>query len=189
MTPDDPHVSIAILAKNHTPAKRTQADVRVLVIHTAECGQSPGSAVALAKWAAGPKAPRASWHYAVTCGSEAGAIVQSVPEACVAWAAPGANSSGLQIELCGHASDAPELWLEGKGREVLENGARLAGRICKRWGIPLVKLSVDELKAGKRGVIGHDTATVAFRKSTHTDPGKTFPWAEFMRIATEEHNQ
>lgn len=186
---DDPKCSLWIPAKNFTPAKRTQSDVRVVVIHTAECPRTDGAAVALAKWAGGPKAPQASWHYAVAPGEGPGAIVQSVAESCVAWAAPGANSSGIQIELCGHAADPPEEWLEGKGLEVLTTGARLAGRICKRWGIPVERLDVARLKAGERGIIGHDTATHAFRKSTHTDPGKTFPWAEFLRIASEEYNQ
>lgn len=187
---DDPVCSIFRQAKNYKAVERTPADVRYVVIHTAECDQTEGAAMALASWASGPKAPVASWHYGVAPGSGPAAIVQCVREHDIAWAAPGANQSGIQIELCGHAGDAPESWLEGTGRSVLENGARLAGRICKRWGIPVQKLTVAELQAGKvRGIIGHDTATAAFHKSTHTDPGKTFPWAEFLRVALEEYNQ
>jgi N-acetyl-anhydromuramyl-L-alanine amidase AmpD len=189
MTPDDPKCSLYIQAKNFTPAKRKPADVRVVVIHTAECPQTDGAAVALAKWASGPKAPQASWHYAVAPGSGPSALVQSVREECVAWAAPGANSNGLQIELCGHAGDNPASWFEGTGKSVFENGARLAGRLCKRWDIPVERLSVADLKAGKRGIIGHVDATQAFKKSTHTDQGKNFPWAEFLRLAEEEANQ
>lgn len=186
---DDPKCSIFIQAKNFTPAQRKPADVRLVVIHTAECPQTDGAAVALAKWASGPTAPQASWHYAVAPGTGPSALVQSVHEECVAWAAPGCNSGGLQIELCGHASEEPEQWLQGDGLSVLENAARLAARMCKRWGIPVRKLSVDELKAGERGIIGHVDATAAYHKSTHTDPGKNFPWAEFIRLATEEFNQ
>ena len=53
----------------------------------------------------------------------------------------------------------------------------------RRW---VRKLTVAELKDGLSGVIGHDTATAAFHKSTHTDPGKHFPWALFLSIAEEE---
>lgn len=186
--PDDPQCQIFIQAKNYKPAKRTPDAVRNLVIHTAETDQAHGAAIAIAKWAAGKNAPQASWHYAVAPGSGANAIIQSVRESDVAWAAPGANATGIQIELAGHASQPPESWLEGPGLEVLTTGARLAGRICKRWGIPVRKLSVAELKAGERGVIGHIDATQAFHKSTHTDPGKHFPWAEFIRLASEEHD-
>lgn len=188
---DDPKCSIFIQAKNYTPANRTQADVRNLAIHTAECAQIPGAAVSLAKWAAGHAgpAPEASWTYAVAPGSGPNAITQSVREKDIAWGARGANRFTLHIELAGHASDPAEHWLEGPGLEVLTTGARLAGRICKRWGIPVERLDVARLKAGERGIIGHDTVTHAFRKSTHTDPGKTFPWAEFLRIASEEYNQ
>lgn len=186
---DDPRCSIWIPAKNFQPAKRTQNDVRVVVIHTAECPQVEGAAVALAKWASGPNAPTASWHYAVAPGTGPSAVVQSVAEKDVAWAAPGANRDGIQIELAGHAGDPPELWLDGQGLEVLTTGAKLVGRICKRWGIPVQRLSVGELKTGQRGIIGHDTATRAYHKSTHTDPGKDFPWVEFLRIAREEFNQ
>jgi hypothetical protein len=185
--PDDPECSIFLQAKNYKPAKRTQKDVRNLAIHTAECEQTPGAAVALAKWASGPKAPKASWTYAVAHGSGPNAITQSVREHDIAWGIRGSNDYTLHIELAGHAGDPPESWLDGPGLEVLTTGARLAGRICKRWGIPVKKLSVAELVAGDRGIIGHIDATKAFHKSTHTDPGKHFPWAEFIRLASEEY--
>jgi hypothetical protein len=184
---DDPSVSVFMPAVNFKAAGRKMGDVRVCVIHTAECPQTLGSAVALGQWVSGPKAPPASWHYGVTFGDGASAIVQCVRESDVAWAAPGANKDGVQVELCGHATDDPALWLDGPGLGVLTNGARLAGRICKRWGLPVKRLTVAELLAGERGIIGHDTATKAYHKSTHTDPGRDFPWAEFLRIANEEN--
>ena len=52
-----------IQARNFTPAKRLSADV--IVIHTMEAGEKPGTARAVAAWFAGATAPRASAHFCI----------------------------------------------------------------------------------------------------------------------------
>jgi hypothetical protein len=53
---------------------------------------------------------------------------------------------------------------------------------AKRFGIPLTRRSVDELRAFEPGVTSHGDLGVAFGGTTHTDPGSNFPWDEFLKI-------
>lgn len=161
-------------ARNYTPAARKA--VKWLVIHTAECGEVPNAAENLAAWAAGPQAPRASWHYAVDNNS----ITQSVRERDVAWHAPGANALGVGIEHAGRAAQQSAQWDDAYSRAVLERSAELAAGICARWSIPVRRLGPAELVAGVPGICGHHDVSLAFRRSTHTDPGREFPWERYL---------
>jgi N-acetyl-anhydromuramyl-L-alanine amidase AmpD len=66
---------------------------------------------------------------------------------------------------------------------VLGLSAKLAADICKRHAIPIVRLSVEDLKAGKRGLCGHVDITNAFSGGKgHTDPGPAFPWELYLAM-------
>jgi hypothetical protein len=43
-------------------------------------------------------------------------------------------------------------------------------------------VDVAGLKAGKRGVTTHNNVSLAFKKSTHTDPGPNFPMSHYMDL-------
>lgn len=170
-----------IRAKNYTKAGRTKVDW--IVLHSTENPIRPGTARNVAQWFASSSAPQASAHYVV--GPDQ--TIQCVNEADVAWAAPGANRQGIQIEQVGQAFKTD--WTaagvgETDGLAVLEASARLTREICDRWSIPVERLDAAGLRAGKRGITTHAAVTEAFRKGTHVDPGckgdVRWPWDLFL---------
>ena len=172
-----------ILAKNYT--NTTRAKVDWVVLHSTENPIKPGTARNVALWFAGAQAPQASAHYIV--GPDA--IVQCVRETAVAWAAPGANATGIQIELVGQAHKTD--WLRDgtgvtDGLQVLRRAAPLVRAICERWMIPLERVDAAGLLAGARGITTHASVGAAFKKSTHVDPGGVgdvrWPWEPFLKL-------
>ena len=148
-----------------------------IVIHTMEAPEKPHTARAVAEWFASDKSPKASAHYCIDDGE----IIQCVSESVVAWGAPGANQKGIHLEHAGFASQIELDWDDIYSRTVLENSAERAADICKRYQIPAVHLSVDELRQGMRGFCGHIDVTNAFNGGHgHTDPGPNFPWDRYL---------
>ena len=169
-----------IQARNYTKASRTAIDL--IVIHTMESPDKPGTAENVAAWFAGPSAPMASAHYCVDQDS----VVQTVHDHDVAWHAPGANSNGIGIEHAGYAKRTHAEWAAPSVLAMLELSAALSATLCARWDIPVVRLSPDDLKAKKRGLCGHIDCTNAFSKGKgHWDPGPAFPWDWYLeRVAS-----
>jgi N-acetyl-anhydromuramyl-L-alanine amidase AmpD len=163
-------------AKNYTKAHRKVGDVLWVVIHTAETSEVLNAAENLAAWAAGSQAPRASWHFAVDLNS----ITQSVREHDVAWHAPGANARGIGVECAGRAGQVASQWDDLYSRGMLARAAALVAGICLRWDLPIQRLGPAHLLAGTPGICGHYDVTKAFKKSSHVDPGKYFPWDGFL---------
>jgi hypothetical protein len=97
-----------------------------------------------------------------------------------AWAAKATgNRKGLHIEMCRTAA--------GVSAATRAVTAPLVRQLCQMAGIPMVKLTPAELRAGKKGVVGHLDFTLAgMDKNDHQDPGPSFPWAEFMALVTNE---
>lgn len=157
------------------------APISLLVIHSAECAETATAAEALQGWAAGPNAPKASWHYAVDSDS----ITQSVRDEDTAWHAPGVNERAIGVELAGRASQTPEQWADAYSTATLDRAARLFARLCDRHGIPAVFVDAAGLVRGERGITTHAEVSRAFKRSTHTDPGAGFPLAAFIAKVAE----
>lgn len=174
-----------IPAQNYTRPARDTRELNVIVVHTIESLKRPGIARSTAEWFAGrlaPRypAPRASAHYCV----DAEETIQCVLDCHVAWHAPGANHDGIGIEHAGAAKQTAAEWRDGYSSAVLLRSAALARRLCDRWQIPVVRLTAEDLRAGKRhGICGHVDCTKAFSKgSGHTDPGASFPWDDYLSL-------
>lgn len=151
--------------------------VDLVVIHTMEASKTLRTAENVAAWFAGKSAPEASAHYCV----DADSIVQCVRERDVAHHAPGANRTGIGVELAGYARQTPADWDDPYNREMLARAAELVAGICARWSIPVVHLTPAELVAGGRGIVGHADCTAGFRtRGGHMDPGPSFPWSAFL---------
>jgi hypothetical protein len=174
-----------IPARNFTWAGRPLSSIRWIVLHSTENPIRPGVARNVARWFGGPSAPRASAHYIV--GPDA--VIAGVPLEHVAWAAPGANRLGIQVEQVGQALQTD--WLaEGSGDRaglaVLRRSAELVAALCRETGIPVARVDTDGLKRGGRGITTHAAVTRAFRRSDHVDPGGAvdgrWPWAEYLDL-------
>ncbi len=153
--------------------------VRVIVIHSMEAPEKGETAENVARFFQNTDSP-ASAHLCIDNNS----IVQCVFDNNVAFAAPGCNHDGIQLELAGFARQTREEWMDAFSILMLENAANAAAQYCLKYDIPPVHLTNAELKSGEKGIVGHVQATQVFKISTHTDPGDGFPWDHFIaRVA------
>lgn len=166
-------------ARHYTRAARSAGDIRWIVLHSTENPIAPGVARAIARWFEGESAPRASAHYVV--GPEE--TWQCVQLEDVAWAAPGANRAGIQIEQVGQALKTG--WL-GEGLPVLRRSAEIVAALCRSYQIPVQRVDAAGLLAGTRGITTHAMVTRAFKRSDHVDPGgpddRLWPWDEYLTM-------
>lgn len=176
-SPDAAVEALPFVAARHFAEGREVA-VELVVIHTSENDCAPGVALAVAHYFAGPGAPEASSHYVV--GPEL--VVQCVHEEDTAWHAPGANAWGIGIEHTARASFTAETWELDAVEAMLSRSAALVAAICRRHGIPVVRLDAEQLRAGAAGICGHVDVSRAFRKSDHFDPGPSFPWDRYLEL-------
>jgi hypothetical protein len=104
-----------------------------------------------------------------------------VPENVIAWHAP-PNPHTIGIEICGEASYTREQWLSDAVWPAVEEAAARTRELCLRYDLPMRKLTVAQVRAGAEGVCGHVDVSLAFRQTDHSDPGRYFPWDEFMNL-------
>lgn len=155
--------------------------VRGIVIHTAENAEILRGALNVAAWFTHPDA-RVSAHYAV----DNTLIVRCIPEADTAWHASDVNAATIGIELQGRASQNIADWGDDYSRAVLANAMDLAADLCRRYEIPVERVTGAELRdrmADGRtlGIIGHGDVSAAYaHKKPHWDPGPAFPWEAFL---------
>jgi N-acetyl-anhydromuramyl-L-alanine amidase AmpD len=157
--------------------KGPRAKVDLVVIHSAEVGETLEAAEALMRRCAVTDRV-ASWHYAV----DADSATCSVREEDVAFHAPGANSNAVGVELCGTARQNAAEWDDDFSRRTLARAAELVADVCARWVIPVEAVDHRGLLAGRRGITTHASVSLAFQKSDHTDPGPHFPLSRFLEL-------
>lgn len=160
--------------KNFTKAASRRIDL--VVIHTIEIDERPDSAEACGKYFQTTN-NKVSAHYCVDNNS----IVQCVQDKDVAWAAPFANSDGIQIEHAGRARQTAKDWADKYSVAVLDISARLVADLCKKYAIPSTFLFAPGLAAGMRGITTHWQVSRAFGGS-HWDPGYGFPIDEYIAL-------
>lgn len=152
-----------------------------IVVHDEEYQDKPTAAEEIAAFFAGPNAPQASAHAAVDNNS----IVGCVHEADTAWHAP-PNKGSLGIEHSGYSSQSADTWADPYNEAMLCLSAKLCADWCRRYDIPVVWLSVDDLLAGKRGITSHNNVSQAWHQSDHSDPGPNFPVAHYLELVNAE---
>lgn len=163
-----------IAAKHYGRAPRAVVDL--IVLHCMEAPESSTRAEACAEYFA-RGAVVASAHYCVDSDS----VVQCVPDHLVAYAAPGANHNGLHIELAGYARQSRVEWLDPFGTRMLWLAAQLVARKVVERDIPVVFLPASKLTGPRpRGITTHHEVSLAYKRSTHTDPGPGFPMQYFL---------
>ncbi|HYW14436.1 MAG TPA: N-acetylmuramoyl-L-alanine amidase [Longimicrobium sp.] len=150
--------------------------VRVIVIHDMEFPETKDAAEVIARDFANTSTIKSA-HICVDSNS----IVQCVLDNDVAFAAPGANSDGIQIELTGFAKQTRAQWLDPYGVLLMDRGADAAAQYCLKYDIPVRQLTNGQLgDKQSKGLVGHAQVSAVFKKSDHTDPGKNFPWDFFL---------
>ncbi|MET8977368.1 N-acetylmuramoyl-L-alanine amidase [Streptomyces sp. NPDC004539] len=109
---------------------------------------------------------RVSAHYVVR--SSDGRVAQCVREADIAWHAGNweYNARSVGIEHEGWV-DRPAYFTDA----LYEHSARLTAAVCDRYGIP----------KDRAHVIGHYEVP----GSDHTDPGRDWDWARYMRLVAQ----
>lgn len=166
-------VDVAFLtAKRGTWGKGSpDREVRLICLHSAECGESSGAAESLQSWAAGASAPKASWHFAVDNDS----ITQSVELSDVAWHAGQINGFSVGIEQAGRASQTEKQWHDEYSSAELENTARLIALLAGLYDLP-IEHCPNPSAPKARGICTHADVTKAYGvKGGHWDPGPNYP--------------
>jgi hypothetical protein len=144
---------------------RRLSGVSLLVVHSTESLSARGAA----RWFTDP-ACRGSAHVVV----DAFECFQTLPPSVIPWAAPGANGRGWHLEVAGRAGWTRREWLSRRG--TIERAAFKLAFHARAFGIPIVRLSNRDLRAGaKRGVVDHDQCSEVFG-GTHWDVGEGFPF-------------
>lgn len=151
--------------------------LRLIVIHTMEAPEGPQTAENIAAYFASGDVV-ASAHACVDQDS----VVVCLPPSDTAFAAPGANADGYQIEHAGYASQDGTGWNDTESQAMLRLSAAHAREIALAAGIPLRHLTDDELAAGAAGFVGHDQVSRVYKRSDHWDPGANFPWSQYMSL-------
>lgn len=153
-----------LIAVNHS-GKRDLKKIKWIVIHSTESGSAKGTA----QYFQNPKAT-GSTQFVVDDNS----IFRTLPDNVEPWAAPGANSDGLHIELVGYAKWSREEWL--KHQKTIKNAAMVISNWCSMYNITKQFVNAQGLLTGKSGITSHAEVSKAFKKSSHTDPGTGFPY-------------
>ncbi|GAA5042910.1 hypothetical protein HNP84_002076 [Thermocatellispora tengchongensis] len=146
---------VAASKSNYTVSNRPRSDkIDRIVIHVTQ-----GSYAGSIAWFQNPRS-QVSAHYVVR--SKDGAITQMVREKDRAWHVGNYNRRSIGIEHEGYVSDAS--WFTDA---MYRASAALTRSIADRYKIP----------KDRKHIIGHVEAPGA----THTDPGKHWDWARYMR--------
>lgn len=155
----------------------TKLPKKVIVVHTTE--NDPGTpAKNIVEYQA--RTRTGSYHRLVDATGE---ITLANSDDWQTWSVGNkGNDIALHVSMVARAAMSREEWLAQP--KMLEGCARVIAYWSRTYDIPLVKLSRDELGAGKHGVAGHLEAQV-WGNTNHWDPGSGFPYDVVLARAKE----
>lgn len=93
------------------------------------------------------------------------------------------NNIGLHRSFVMRGTESRAEWL--KYSDMLREAAQRDAEWCRKYGIPPVKLTAADLRAGKKGFCGHLETGQAWRGTDHVDPGPGFPWDVYLSMVRE----
>lgn len=164
---------------NNDSGRRDPAKCQLAVVHTYECPRGD-DLVNRAAYQEG-----AGSSYTVLIGTAR--TLRANDDNYIPWAAmPTGNRVGLHVSFLAYAADPRALWLHHMVQ--LNKGADVVADWCRRYGIPPVKLTASQVRAGQRGICGHAEVSGAWRETDHTDPGPNFPWDVFIELVKQRLN-
>lgn len=93
------------------------------------------------------------------------------------------NEIGLHRSFVMWGTETRADWL--RFEKMLREAAKRDAQWCRTYGIPPVKLTAADLRAGRKGFAGHLETGQAWGGTDHVDPGKGFPWDVYLRFVRE----
>jgi N-acetylmuramoyl-L-alanine amidase CwlA len=138
---------------------------KLIVLHSTVGPTRTGSAKSVAEFFARGEHV-ASAHYVVDEGTK----FQCVHDHTVAYHC-GFNQDSIGVEMCDFPSQDKRRWDDGAHRHLELRTARLVAKLCLAYNIRPYYVGVLGLKLGVKGVTTHNNMSLAFKKSTHWDPG------------------
>lgn len=160
--------------------------IRLIVIHCTVSGETGTGAEAVARYFARGER-KASAHRTADNNS----TVISVDDADTAFAAAGANSDGIHLELVGQPDQTRAQWLDTFSTAELFQAGLSVREWSAKYGVPLRWLTVAQVADGKtKGLCTHHDISRAFPavSTGHYDPGAHFPKDEALRIWTPQED-
>lgn len=100
----------------------------------------------------------------------------------VAYHARGANPTSIGVELTARAAFTGADWMDARAEAMLERAADLVADIASTRNVPLEFVDAAGLLRGARGLTTHAQVALAFKQTTHTDPGVNFPLEHFIDL-------
>lgn len=138
---------------------------QVIVVHDTEGGYEGSISWMISQ-------QNGSYHILRALGGQGARLV---PDSRQAWgAAATGNRIGLHVSIEGYAKWNRSEWL-AKGKDGMEGMAHDIAAWSNAYGIPLVRLTPSQVRAGQRGVCTHHDISIAFGETDHTDPGPGYP--------------
>ena len=158
---------------------RPTASLLGIIIHTTESSGGT-TATDVARY---QQSPSASGSYTMLVDKFRN-TVRSNDDNFVPWAAGSwqANSRYIHVAVTGEARYSRETW-SGAYLPAIEELATIVAHTAREYGIPLVRLTADQLHRGVKGIAGHNECSKAFGGSDHWDPGPNFPYDIVIAMA------
>lgn len=154
--------------------------VRLICVHCTVSGESGTGAEAVAHYFARGER-KASAHRV----SDNNSTVICVADGDTAFAAAGANSDGIHLELVGMPDQSTAQWLDAFSDAMLREAGATIREWASEYDIPLRWLTIAEVADGRtRGLCTHADVSKAFPavSTGHWDPGPNFPKDEALRL-------
>jgi hypothetical protein len=154
-------------------SSRGGADVRLIVVHTAEGALTIES---LGSWFQNPSAGCSSQTGADDKANTVGEYVKRPDKA---WTQANFNPVATSIELCGFASWSTAEW--DKHPNMLANCAAWIAEEAAHFGIPITRLTAAQAQGSGRGVCQH--VDLGAGGGGHWDCGSGFPMDRVLDMA------
>lgn len=150
---------------------------RVIVVHTAESGETPGAAEGVTNYLEHRGLP-------VTRVFDADSETQMLDIRADCSGARGLpKADGVHYEHAGRAEQSAADWSDPYSTQMLDRSARRAAEDATELKIPVVRLTPQQVKAGASGFCGHIDVTNAYQiRGGHWDPGPGFPWDRYLDL-------
>jgi hypothetical protein len=170
-------------AKFHGGAQGLKPLKRI-VIHGTVSPCKRGGARDIARYFANTVTRPSSAHYVI----DPGEVVQVVGDHQVAYHAP-PNTDSIGIEHCDPVAGDPNRWADTDHQAMLKISARTVAELCLAYDVPIRHVGPVGLRLGRRGITGHVDVSNAWHQTSHTDPGKGFPWRRYVAMVKAEAAQ